>query len=702
MGTKWRNRISGLSCETPESLPFLGLWTSVGDGDFWPGTEHDLENPDPGSEPTEALGQSLRNLAARIDPLWGKRLEEWANLVPMDPTIESDFDLRAHEQALLDALPHLETLSHNPRGHLTIEEIREEVGRARRVSHRAVATLAAHSEDWQTRTFLGVRPRRILAESRKDQWDIYENRAVATLRKRILGVLHPRLHKLSQILQTIDEASEHSEASRGTRFRRERLCKLWGEAFTSQPSRDRLDQLIRRLEAARARLLALADTFLFRQIRQFSKVPSPLHSTNILQSDPHYREVFHLWNKWECVASIKRPTPAERARNRKRACKDWNLFTVLLTIRALRQLRLLNSEGVSKPITQGQRVSLVRQWTLLIQDDCSVLLEHKTRPALRIVGIYTCWASQSQEQVEAAFHDFLESQKGHCPVLIVTAYDSGGQTASWSDSVTRLFNRLRASTLLSDNLALLEASPLKIDSTEQVARAIRWVIAETEWPTLPLPLEFKNWQKIWPEIINNTAIRAHSSDRLIYSLPSTQLVSEAQARASEAKVKLKNISSEREELKAREQSARGDRQQLADINLQKKRLVTAEANATAVFESLANFENELVQARAKFMLIERCPCCDSVKAQKHQDASIMRCTCGTEWGRRACPECHRDYAFIIPYDKNLDATREGADSIHQFGADMCAYVLPKVEPQSLTRTTECPRCNPIERTTGRN
>lgn len=270
-------------------------------------TDEDLESPQPASEPTETIRQSLRSLAARIEGLLGRTWQDWEELVPLDPTIASDLVLSDIESSLIESLPHLENLSHSPRGHLTIEETRENVSRARRVSHRAVASLAAHSEDWQSRTFLGVRPRRILAESRKDQWDTYENRAVGTLRERILGVLHPRLQKLNQILEALDEASEHSSAIRGTRFRQDRLYQIWGEVFSSHPSRELLAQLIQKLEAARARLLGLADTFLFHEIPQFAVVESPLHTTNVFQSDAHYRQAFHLWHKWERIALVNRP-----------------------------------------------------------------------------------------------------------------------------------------------------------------------------------------------------------------------------------------------------------------------------------------------------------------------------------------------------------------------------------------------------------
>jgi len=162
MELEWRNRITSCSSQHPEELPFLGLWYSVKEGTVWPGTEDDLERPDFGSEPTITLCESLRSLAAQMQPLWGEPWLQWEQCVPLDPTIASDLELTIAEKSLIGALPHLETVSHNPRGHLTVNEIREEVGRAHKVSNRAVATLTAHSEDWQTRTFLGVRPKRIL------------------------------------------------------------------------------------------------------------------------------------------------------------------------------------------------------------------------------------------------------------------------------------------------------------------------------------------------------------------------------------------------------------------------------------------------------------------------------------------------------------------------------------------------------------
>ena len=694
METEWRNRITGTCQPNPEILPFLGLWSSARDNSAWPGTKQDLERPDSDSEPSETLYQSLRSLADTLRPLLGKNLQRWQKMVPMDPTITADLALRDYETDLIQALPHIETLSHNPRGHLTIEEIREEVGRARRVSHRAVATLAAHSEDWQTRTFLGVRPRRILAESRQDQWDIYENRAVATLRKRILGVLNPRLQKLNQILRALDEASEHSAAMRGTRFRARRLYELWGEAFESHPSRDRLAKLIADLETARTKLLALADTFLLRQIPNFSAVESPLHSTNVFQSDEHYRQVFNLWHKWERVASVRPPTPDERASKRRRACEDWDLFVLLLTIRACRQLGLAPAGTAAQMITSGARIALERHWTLQIQSDRSILLEWNATPCLQIVGLYTNWAAHSEKHAASAFNELLQAQEHRHPVLIVSVDDSSALPPDWSSGVLKTFHRLRSASLLADNLGLAEASPLKIDSTELVARAIRWVTAEEEWPKLPISKSVPGWAEAWPELTRQEGFSERGQEILFSRPPSEFLVEDAKVRVSREKEQLQHTVVARENLKIEERHAKGDRRALADINIRKKELSAREAQVEKTCNISLLICDCLVDVRERFLQIECCPCCRSSLVERQEGANIMTCLdCGSEWGRRPCPRCHTDYAFIVPHDSDADIPPEHFDPVRIFGADMCASLLPPTTAPFHTRSTRCPRCS---------
>lgn len=692
MEIAWRNRLTGQPCQKPEAIPLLGLWHSK-DNTLWAGSQQDLEQPTPSSEPSELLRQSLTSLATAIRRLCGKDCRQWADLVPLDPTITSELNLRDCEKALIQALPYLETLSHNPRSHLTIEEIREQVGRARRVPQRAVAALAAHSEDWQTRTFLGVRPKRVFAESRQDQWDIYENRAVATLRKRILGVLHPRLQWLNQILKALDEASEHSDAIRGTRFRRDRLYQVWGEIFKTHPSRDLLAKLISDLDTARARLLALADTPLFRQMPHFVAVESPLHSTNVFQSDANYRRAFDLWHRWELHAAPKPPTAQERAQARRHSVEDWDLFVILLVLRACRQIGLLPAAATAQPVATGHEIVLQRGWSLTLQPNRSLILQHSGTTLLQVAGLYCCLGAQVEKQVEAALQLLLEPRPGRHPLLLVTAYDPESPVASHSAALPAKLQRLRAATLISDGLALAEVSPLRIDSTELIGRAVRWVIAEHEWPRLPIREQISDWAKAWPEFSVRPEMHFDGQEFHFFNSPPDALITEANTRAQRAKQRFERALADREHAKQEERRARGDRRERADVNLQKKELAALKTQEGNLMSISSEIHARLLRVRDKFRNLQQCPCCRSELVDKQKDAMIMTCyECETQWGRRICASCHQDYAFIVPRDPDAAVPPEAFDALRIFGADMCAVVLPPTAAPYVPHATACPRC----------
>lgn len=692
MEPAWHNRLTGQLCHKPEAIPLLGFWHSK-ENTPWAGTQQDLEQPTPSSEPSEILRQSLTSLATAIRRLYGKDYRQWADLVPLDPTITSELNLRDCEKALIQALPHLETLSRNPRSHLTIEEIREPVGRARRVPQRAVAALAAHSEDWQTRNFLGVQPRRVLAESRQDQWDIYENRAVATLRKRILGVLHPRLQWLNQILKALDEASEHSDAIRGTRFRRDRLYQIWGEIFKTHPSRDLLAKLISELDTARARLLALADTHLFKQMPHFVAVQSPLHSTNVFLSDAHYRRAFDLWRSWELNAATKPQTTLERAQARRHSVEDWDLFVTLLTIRACRQVGLLPSDTTEHPVAEGQKIPLQRGWSLTLQPNRTLLLQHSSTTHLQVAGLYCCVCAQSEKHVESALQVLLEPPPRRHPLLLVTVYDPESPVVSYSAALTEKIQHFRSATLISDRIALAEVSPLRIDSTELIGRAIQWITAEQEWPSLPIRVQIKDWATAWPDFAMRTGVHFEGNDFLFHDCPPDHLIEESGKRAQMARDRFERVETAQVQAKQEERRARGERRERADFNHQKRELAAQKSKEASLKTISYEIHDCLVRVREKFRMLQRCPCCHSELANKQKEAMIMIChECETQWGRRICSTCHKDYAFIVPRDLDADAESNVFDALRIFGSDMCALVLAPRSKSEFPYKTKCPHC----------
>ena len=84
------------------------------------------------------------------------------------------FEILKFEELLLDILGkgHLQEIARRPRMEMTYEEYLVPVSRAKKISPSANVHLASHSECWQTRTFDGVIPKKVLALESEDQLNI--------------------------------------------------------------------------------------------------------------------------------------------------------------------------------------------------------------------------------------------------------------------------------------------------------------------------------------------------------------------------------------------------------------------------------------------------------------------------------------------------------------------------------------------------
>ena len=119
--------------------------------------------------------ESVRKIGDRIDELTKVDAAwlEWINVVPLVPGISEKVDLLPLEHLVRKTFGHLEAVCRKPRAHLHVEIERAPVSKARRVPVAAASYLAAHTEDWDRPLLRGILPKRILAEVRQVQLDIY-------------------------------------------------------------------------------------------------------------------------------------------------------------------------------------------------------------------------------------------------------------------------------------------------------------------------------------------------------------------------------------------------------------------------------------------------------------------------------------------------------------------------------------------------
>jgi hypothetical protein len=291
---RFLDRVSGAIVEQVPELLLFGQWLlfpdatstsaylngcSVQDGDAlvpdplgeWALAESGASTPVRGRFVGDAIGntedlRALEQLGETLqqDAVW----EDWTEIAPLAPGLNEQVEPHPLEGTIVKELPHLDEVSRNPRTHIRLKTERELVSRARRIDARAPIWLASHTEDWEYRRITDVHPRRILAQVREEDWDIYENRLTARLIDNLVAWLRRRIAHIRRIRDGIFARLEGFEVSGSVnRHRVERIYELWGEAWHSSQGKQMADERLRQLESLLYRLLKLMDSPLYRNVR---------------------------------------------------------------------------------------------------------------------------------------------------------------------------------------------------------------------------------------------------------------------------------------------------------------------------------------------------------------------------------------------------------------------------------------------------
>src|ERR1700729_3009837 len=113
-----------------------------------------------------AIGDEVTNLDVRE--------ASWQSLLKILPILANLPDLTRMlplDRDISELLKYLEAACRRPRNQLIVEPEPVRIERARRISPKAESHLAAHTEDWESRTLYSVHPNRVLAMMPEDQWE---------------------------------------------------------------------------------------------------------------------------------------------------------------------------------------------------------------------------------------------------------------------------------------------------------------------------------------------------------------------------------------------------------------------------------------------------------------------------------------------------------------------------------------------------
>lgn len=206
-------------------------------------------------------------------------------------------------------IPSLRRIVDKPRSFIRSTEEKIPVETAKRINYKAMALLSRDSNDWHARTYLAVKPKRILSDLNEESVDLYENRVVVTLIDRIFDHVKKRRSELEKVTNRMVErsAEKYIEQSltqyRGFSNDGNVLLKAMRKSDDlpdelSGDEKTRLDT-VRSLEK---KIKQLKQSKFYHNLRKCRRESDPIQKTNLFIFDHDYGACFKLWNEMNLMS----------------------------------------------------------------------------------------------------------------------------------------------------------------------------------------------------------------------------------------------------------------------------------------------------------------------------------------------------------------------------------------------------------------
>ena len=608
---------------------------------------------------------ALRQIAVPIGQ--SETLGELVLVAPLPADLNDRVQRQRIDQEIERQLLHLMHVCHRPRQQLTTDLEKLPVGRAKRIPPRSIEYLTAHSEDWKRRTATGIEPSHVIAEIIEDQIDIYENRVAAELVDCIVKYLGERTAELEKIFALLNDDHNFRLALQvGKHFRlANRISALWGSTFVDEGLSKVAAETRERLGQMRRSTLGLKRTRLYKGVPGRREVKRELHHTNILENDPHYREVAALWRAWHDYGAIQEESEGEIFTHWQQANSDFVALCRLLVIRAAHDIgwkpQDLNSAAPAKNVVLIGPTG--NPATLTVDDSGILTLVDDSSSTLRIVPLLASLARTTDSKRIAEWLDEGEQTTDGADVMVLYL----GKSSELDDlgaEDSSLANRLEALTPIAASRTsrrwFVPVGPFEITSIEKVGRILNgWLrgrLFTSYPPRVRCPANLAEFLQL------NQFGKWNSGDEWFLTAPIFQQHIDA---------------------------FEGKANTLTRPDVQRQ---FGHISSNAIRRALLDIQNSV-----KFYFgVLHCPVCkqhNSEFAARGGGAYSCSCrSCESEWGLRVCGSCHSSYPYLLP-DRSTEQ-RSGASSHgwldRLFGEDCIS--VPCARPMAPGGFV-CPTCS---------
>lgn len=625
----------------------------------------------PGAGPSPVVAAGVVQIAGELRK--AASIQEFLATPVLVPNVETHSRLTALDRAVIRDLRALAAVCHQPHDRLGTEQVLVRADQARRVPAVGLTRLASHSEDWAGVEFNRVIPQWLLAQRYTDDYDFYENQVAVQLVDRLRRYLATRIRDLTKLEHHLVDLGRYQKALEAPQsfWKRERLATLLGEAAAStQLAPAQLANVVDQLSKLRTAVNVLRGSPLYSRANRRVAIPFRLPRSNLLARDHRYYRTALLWEAW---ASRERDETAVLADNRREFPTAYVPYVMAIILRAARTLGLKPADASAPAPCAGPaelgtpdgfrlHVRMISETTIELSADGKPVM-HVAALAENLTGSLA--SAQVEEALQRVFRNHQEAR-----VPTVVAYPGEREErANLPPWLRRLAHWAGPSPsgpgAQTAFLGVVPVTPLEIESTERLARALRWAwygawLQAAYPPRIEVPARVKAVAGDW--------LRVRPGQWHLLRLPSAAEWERLRIDASDAVPRYGPS------------SGTGSR--------------------VAAIDDVAAL---LRPAEETLLRLTTCPLCREatrVWLDPLEDTFHCRCeNCAGEWGTRICGSCTKPFPVLrdndtVTADGIDDQVRyDNGDEIDaRFGCDVLALPCPSFPDWSRFRCPGCGTC----------
>ncbi len=270
-------------------------------------------------------------------------MDDVSEIIPMLRNFDKRLEINDYDDFIHEYLFHLEEICRQPAYHLSREETKVNISRAKRITVKSINHLAAHSEDWARRRIRGVEPKNILSETIEYDLQIYENKVTAKLIDKLLKYCADRILNDIEVVESfekkiskiVDDMRVIENQDFWYEKRKRDYHKISALLETIEKSMLQLEVLKKYINKIQNRLFSLLTTDLYRANKNSILSSDSIDRTNLFDNHQHYRYVKIIWNKSFSRESFN---CKEVKNNNMTIINAFIDFSMVLIIRSLQQL----------------------------------------------------------------------------------------------------------------------------------------------------------------------------------------------------------------------------------------------------------------------------------------------------------------------------------------------------------------------------